>query len=113
MRPGRACKLVAVSLAFFFGLALIAEVLGTVGGFGSSVFFVPIAQFFLPFKLVLAITALFHVMSNTAKLALFWKHVDHRLAFLIGQPSVAMVVVGAYLTRVVDAEAAQLALGRS
>ena len=36
-------------LILFLGLACIAEVLGTSGGFGSSVFFVPIAAFFFDF----------------------------------------------------------------
>jgi hypothetical protein len=30
----------------FFMLALACEILGTVAGFGSSVFFIPAAQFF-------------------------------------------------------------------
>ena len=42
----------------FFILALIAEVLGTVSGFGSSILFVPIAALFFDFKIVLGITAL-------------------------------------------------------
>ncbi|MDP1803330.1 MAG: sulfite exporter TauE/SafE family protein, partial [Bacteroidota bacterium] len=32
-------------LIYFILLALFAEVIGTVGGFGSSLFFVPIAGF--------------------------------------------------------------------
>ena len=100
-----------LAIAAFLCLALLAEVIGTVGGFGSSTFFVPIAQLFFPFKLVLAITALFHVASNSAKLALFWKHIDHKLAVLIGIPSVAFVVFGAYLTRIVPSQQAQLILG--
>lgn len=98
-------------LAAFLLLGLLAEILGTVGGFGSSVFFVPLAQFFLDFHAVLAVTALFHVFSNGAKLILFWRHINHRLALLIGIPSVVFVVLGAYLTQVVDAEFALLALG--
>lgn len=98
-------------IVLFLVLALLAEVVGTVGGFGSSTFFVPIAQIFFPFKLVLAITALFHVASNVAKLGLFWRDVDHRLALIIGIPSVIFVVIGAYLTRIVPTQQAQLVLG--
>ena len=36
----------------FLFLAFLSEIVGTVGGFGSSVFFVPMAQFFLEFKTV-------------------------------------------------------------
>jgi uncharacterized membrane protein YfcA len=51
-------------LPLFILLSLIVEVLGTIGGFGSSLFFVPIASYFLDFHSVLGITALFHVLSN-------------------------------------------------
>lgn len=45
--------------ALFFILALLAEILGTLSGFGSSILFVPIASLFLDFKIVLGITAVF------------------------------------------------------
>ena len=44
-------------LVYFILLALLCEILGTVGGFGSSLFFVPIAGFFLDFQSVLGTTA--------------------------------------------------------
>lgn len=100
-----------MELLLFLALGLLAEVIGTVGGFGSSVFFVPIAQLFLDYNVVLGVTALFHVFSNSAKLALFWRHIDHRLALLIGLPSVVFVILGAYLTTRIDSESAQLSLG--
>ena len=34
----------------FLALALLAEIAGTLGGFGSSVFFVPIANMFFDFE---------------------------------------------------------------
>jgi len=55
----------------FLALALLAEILGTLGGFGSSVFFVPIANLFFDFESVLDITALFHLSGNLSKLGLF------------------------------------------
>jgi uncharacterized membrane protein YfcA len=100
-----------MQLLLFLALGLLAEVVGTVGGFGSSVFFVPIAQLFFDYKVVLGITGLFHVFSNLAKLALFWRSIDHRLALLIGVPSVVFVLMGALLTARIDSEAAQLVLG--
>lgn len=89
-------------LAIFILLALLAEVLGTVGGFGSSLFFVPIAGFFFDFHCVLGITALFHLSSNLAKIALFRKGFDKKLIIRIGIPAVAFVILGAYLTRFID-----------
>lgn len=82
----------------FYLLALVAEVLGTVSGFGSSILFVPIASLFFDFKAVLGITALFHIFSNVSKLFLFQKGIDRKIALNLGLPAVAAVIVGALLT---------------
>lgn len=84
--------------ALFLLLAFLSELVGTIGGFGSSVFFVPLAGFFFDFQTVLAITAILHVFSNIAKLILFHKGISWRLLLLIGLPSVIFVVIGAYLS---------------
>lgn len=78
----------------FLALALLAEIAGTVGGFGSSVFFVPIANFFLDFESVLGITALFHLASNLSKLGLFRGGIDRRLLLTLGVPSVLAAIAG-------------------
>ncbi len=89
-------------LIIFILLALLAEVLGIVGGFGSSLFFVPVASFFFDFHSVLGITALFHLSSNIAKIALFRKGFDKKLIIQIGIPAVLFVILGAFLTRFID-----------
>lgn len=89
-------------ILLFASLALIAEILGTVGGFGSSLFFVPIAGYFLDFHSVLGITALFHISSNLTKIYFFKKGVDWKLIFQIGIPSVLFVILGAYLSKSFD-----------
>ena len=94
----------------FLALALLAEIAGTVGGFGSSVFFVPIANFFFDFESVLAITALFHLASNLSKLGLFRAGVDRRLLLLLGVPSVLFAVGGGMATKYVPTHWLELAL---
>ncbi len=89
-------------LPYFILLALLAEILGTVGGFGSSLFFVPIAGFFLDFHSVLGVTALFHLSSNVSKIALFRKGFDKKLVMTIGIPAVLFVILGAFLSRFFD-----------
>lgn len=91
-----------MSVLIFAFLALLAEILGTVGGFGSSVFFVPLAGYFFDIKTVLGITAIFHVFSNLSKLAMFHKTIDWKLTLLFGIPSVLFVILGAWLTTVVS-----------
>jgi len=98
-------------MIFVFALlALIAEIIGTIGGFGSSLFFVPIAGLFFDFKTVLGITAVFHVFSNLSKLVLFRKTIDWKLSLLFGIPSVLFVILGAWLTNVVSFRYDQLLL---
>ena len=90
------------SLPYFILLALFAEIMGTVGGFGSSMFFVPIAGFFFDFHSVLGITALFHLSSNVSKITLFKKGFDKKLILTIGIPAVIFVIAGAFLSRFFD-----------
>ncbi len=95
----------------FFALAFLAEVAGTVGGFGSSVFFVPLAGFFFDFKTVLGITAVFHVFSNISKLYLFRKEINKKLLVMIGIPGVVGVIIGAVLSNTLSLEFAEVVLG--
>ena len=83
----------------FLLLALIAEIIGTIGGFGSSVFFVPLGNFYFDFYSVLGLTAIFHVSSNLSKIVLFKKGLDKRLLLYIGLPSVIFVIVGGVLSK--------------
>lgn len=82
----------------FLLLALIAEVIGTISGFGSSILFVPIASLFFPFKEVLGITAVFHVFSNLSKIFLFRKGIDKNIVLKLGIPAIVFVIIGALLT---------------
>lgn len=95
----------------FFLLTIIAEILGTIGGFGSSLFFVPLGQFFYDFQTVLALTGLLHVFSNTSKIILFRKTIDWKIVLWLGVTSLLFAVAGALLTNVVSFSYASLVLG--
>jgi uncharacterized protein len=100
----------ALNYIFLF-LALIAEVIGTIGGFGSSVFFVPIANFYFDFESVLGLTAIFHLSSNLSKIVLFKKGLDKRLLLNMGIPSVLFVLIGGILTKVFNNTFLEVFLG--
>jgi uncharacterized membrane protein YfcA len=97
-------------LVYFLLLALVAEILGTVGGFGSSLFFVPIASYFLDFQSVLGITGLFHVTSNLSKIVLFRKGFNKKLIFSVGIPAIIFVVVGALLSKYINTSYLEIGL---
>ncbi|MGB5316291.1 MAG: sulfite exporter TauE/SafE family protein [Robiginitalea sp.] len=96
---------------FFIILALIAEIIGTIGGFGSSVFFVPLANFYFDFYSVLGLTAIFHLSSNLSKIFLFRKGLDKRLLWTIGIPSVVFVIVGGFLSKILNSVILEIFLG--
>jgi hypothetical protein len=97
-------------LFLFLFLALLAEILGTLGGFGSSMLFVPIAGLFLDFHSVLGVTALFHVTSNITKIYAFRKGFDKKLVVSIGIPAVIFVIIGGLATRWITASALELSI---
>ncbi len=97
-------------LTFFLVLSLFSEVLGTIGGFGSSVFFVPIAGLYLDFHSVLGITAIFHLSSNISKIALFRKGIDKKLLINFGIPAVLFVILGAWLSNKFDSKVLEFGL---
>jgi len=98
-----------ISILFLF-FAILAEIIGTIGGFGSSVFFVPLASFFFDFQTVLGLTAIFHLSSNISKIALFRKGLDKKLLLNIGLPSVIFVILGGLLSNYLDTEILKIIL---
>jgi uncharacterized membrane protein YfcA len=95
----------------FLVLALVAEIIGTIGGFGSSVYFVPLGNFYFDFHSVLGLTAIFHVSSNLSKIFLFKKGLNKKLLLNIGAPAVVFVIVGGLLSKYVVSASLEIILG--
>lgn len=82
-------------------LALIAfgsEALGTVSGFGSSTFFVPLSLLIESFYVVLALTGLLHLFGNLFRLIIFRSPFEWHLFVPLAVSSLIMTGVGALLT---------------
>ena len=97
-------------LILFTFLALIAEIIGTISGFGSSVFFVPIAAYFFDFQTVLGITAVFHIFSNITKIVFFRKGVNWKIVLYLGVPAVIFVSLGALLSKYLEIRLLEIGL---
>ncbi|MEY4987110.1 MAG: hypothetical protein RL567_889 [Bacteroidota bacterium] len=95
---------------YFFLLALLAEIIGTISGFGSSILFVPLASLVLDFKVVLGITAVFHVFSNLSKIYLFQSGIDKKITLKLGIPAVLFVTLGAWLTNYIPQKEIELGM---
>lgn len=70
----------------------------------------PLASYFLDFQSVLGITALFHVMSNLNKIALFKNGFDKKVVLYLGIPAVLFVMIGAYFSKFIQPKYLELAL---
>jgi len=95
---------------YFFILAFVAEFIGTISGFGSSILFVPLASMFFDFKAVLAITAVFHVFSNLSKIYLFKTGIQKDIVLKLGIPAVVFVIIGALLTNIIPQKEIELVM---
>lgn len=81
----------------FFLSAFIAEIIGTVAGFGSSTVFLPLALLFFDFKTALVLVALFHIFGNIGRVSFFRHGLDKHILFIFGVPSVILTLAGALL----------------
>ncbi|MBI4399197.1 sulfite exporter TauE/SafE family protein [Candidatus Micrarchaeota archaeon] len=96
---------------FILIAALLAEIIGTMAGFGSSTIFLPIALLFLDFKTALVIVAILHIFGNIGRITFFKKGLDLRLSMQFGIPSVIMTIIGASAIAWVPADILKMILG--
>src|SRR3990167_3335074 len=84
-------------VGWFFALAYLAEIAGTVAGFGSSTIFLPLAVMFLDFPTALVLVAGLHIFGNLGRIGFFRHGLDRQLVIKFGLPSVAFSLAGASL----------------
>jgi uncharacterized membrane protein YfcA len=102
---------VLVEEILFFISALIAEVIGTMAGFGSSTIFLPLALLFVDFKTAIILVAIFHLFGNLSRIIFFRQGFDKKIILQFGVPSVLLSLLGAFLIGVLPQPALKLILG--
>jgi len=81
---------------------LIAEIAGTIAGFGSSSIFLPLVSWILDFHNALLLVAIYHIFGNFSRLSLFYKHINTKILLLFGIPSIILTVIWASLAAQID-----------
>jgi uncharacterized protein len=81
----------------FVLLAFSSELLGTLSGFGSSTFFIPLAQLFEQYHLVLVLTSALHVFGNLNRLFQFPQELKLQQILIYVLPSMLCSFLGAML----------------
>ncbi|MDP2735270.1 MAG: sulfite exporter TauE/SafE family protein [bacterium] len=86
-----------MEIALIALLTLVASVVGTLSGFGTSSIMVPTLLFFFPLSQVLLFAGIIHWAVDVWKVSLFRQGVRWRLILLFGVPGVALAFLGARL----------------
>src|SRR5919109_1121227 len=89
----------------------MAEIIGTMAGFGSSTIFLPLALLFVDFKTAIVLVAIFHLFGNLSRIIFFRKGFDKRIILQFGVPSVLLSLIGAFLIGVLPQPILKLILG--
>lgn len=92
-------------------IAFFSELIGTLSGFGSSTFFVPLALLIENFEFVLVLTAILHCFGNTSRILIFRKHFDWKSFAALAIPAILFTGVGAVLTTQFSTDLMQKVLG--
>lgn len=95
----------------FLLCAYLAEIAGTMAGFGSSTIFLPLALLFVDFQLALILVAITHISGNTGRITFFREGLNKKLIITFGIPSVILTVLGAYLVNYTPQNILKLFLG--
>lgn len=95
----------------FFISALIAEIIGTMAGFGSSTIFLPLALLFVDFKTAIILVAIFHLFGNLSRIIFFRQGFDKKIILQFGMPSILFSLLGALMIGVLPQPVLKLVLG--
>jgi uncharacterized membrane protein YfcA len=98
-------------IILFFVSGLIAEIIGTMAGFGSSTIFLPLALLFVDFKTAIILVSIFHLFGNLSRIIFFREGFDRRVILQFGVPSVLLSLLGAFLIGVLPHPVLKLILG--
>jgi uncharacterized membrane protein YfcA len=95
----------------FFISALIAEIIGTMAGFGSSTIFLPLALLFVDFKTAIILVAIFHLFGNLSRIIFFRQGFEKKIILQFGMPSILFSLLGALMIGILPQPVLKLVLG--
>ena len=99
------------SLGWFLLSACLAEIIGTMAGFGAATVLTPVASVFLDIKTAVAVVACFHLFGNASRLVFFGRHITWRIVREFGGVAILSSFAGAQLAGWLSPEAIRVLLG--
>ncbi len=95
---------------FFFIIAFIAAVIGTIAGFGTATILTPFSSLVIDIKVAIVLVAFFHLFRNVSTIFLF-KKINWGIFLKFGIPSIGASFLGAKLIAILDTETVKVIFG--
>ena len=95
----------------FLIFAFLAEVVGTLAGFGSSMILVPLTALFVDVKTTIAVVGLFHFFGQVVDLFLWGRYINWRITALFAGLGIIFSFLGAALITILPSQTVLLILG--
>lgn len=84
-------------ITFITLLTVVANIVGTVSGFGVSTIMTPILLFYLPFPETILLVCIIHWFHDVWKMGFFFHGIDWKLFLYFGIPTIIATFLGALL----------------
>lgn len=98
------------SLLFLIG-AFFAEIIGTIGGFGSATVLTAFAAFFMKLKIAIFFVAIFHLAGTLVRGAYFFRAIRPGVLWRFLAPDLAATAFGAFAIAIISEQSVRLAFG--
>ncbi len=95
----------------FLVFAFLAEVIGTMAGFGAATVLTPIAALFMDMKTAIAVVACFHLFGNASRLVFFGRSLHWKTWLQFGLTGILLSFVGASVTTRLSSAGVKLLFG--
>jgi hypothetical protein len=98
-------------IILFLVFAFLAEIVGTLAGFGSSTVLVPLTVLFIDVKTAIAVVGLFHFFGQVVDLFLWGRYINWRITVLFAGLGIIFSFLGAALITILPSQMVLLILG--
>jgi len=98
-------------IILLLGGAFLAQVMGSMAGFGAATILTPVAVLFMDIKPAIALVAIYHLFANISRIHVFRGNIKWAIVWRFGITAVGMSLVGALLSDRLPSDTLRLLFG--
>jgi len=100
-----------MNMIIFVIAAFVAQIFGTITGFGAATVLTPAASFIMDIKTAIFVVAVFHLIANLSRIGFFIKLIDKKIFLEFGLASLLFTVTGAAFSNRLNASTIKVIFG--